>query len=188
MIRRLALAGGAAAIVLALAACSPATSPTESAAPYTPSPTVAPTLIPTPAPTITDVEAAQFKMSDGNYSFKVGDGPAWCTIDPANDVAVCEINEVSAEYDPVDVPATCDYSYGYQLRLTGGVPETGKPADFLCSGGPYADANKAKKLASGSRVQVGPFTCFVDEFAARCDNLNGSWIVLGPKAWALQNP
>ena len=171
-----------------LSACAPEPTPTETQASSSPTATVDPTLVPTAAPTLVEVSAKDFYQADRTYLFKVGDGPAWCSIDPGNDQVVCEINEVSAEYEPVDVPASCDYSYGYQLRLTRGTPAEGNPADFLCSGGPYADPSRALKLASGSQIKVGPFTCFVDEFAARCDNQDGSWIVMGPKAWALGNP
>ena len=44
---------------------------------------------------------AVFANGFGEYIFMVGDGPAWCSIIPADDAAVCEQNEVVAEYQPI---------------------------------------------------------------------------------------
>jgi hypothetical protein len=100
---------------------------------------------------------------------------------------LCEQNEAAAVYQPVPVPDTCEYSYGYQVRLWGAQPETGEIAEFACSGGPYADAANAQILATGQSISVAGFTCFVENITARCENSTGQWIALGPEVWSLNN-
>jgi hypothetical protein len=145
-----------------------------------------PTLIPTAPPaTVVDVDASGFKTSYGDYIFRVGDGPTWCTISPDFGYTVCEQSEVATQYEPIPMPASCDYSYGYQVRLWGTQPETGDIAEFPCSGGAFSDPTGAQTLLDGQRVTVAPFTCFVDKATARCENETGDYVVLGPQAWAL---
>ena len=107
----------------------------------------------------------------GDYTFKVGDGPAWCTINADRRTALCEQSEADAKYAPIPVPNDCEFSYGYQVQLFADAPEDGtKIADFVCSGGAYADPNSAATLNSGERITLGGITCFVEGTAARCEN------------------
>ncbi|MEN9752417.1 MAG: hypothetical protein RL670_108 [Actinomycetota bacterium] len=151
-------------------------------------PTIDPSLIPTAPPAGTkDVAADQFKTSYGDYIFKVGLGPAWCSVNVQSQFALCEQSEVTAQYQPIPVPSTCDFSYGYQVRLWANKPDSGDFADFPCAGGAYADPSSAKVLNTGERVQLGAFSCWVDNVTARCENPDKKYIVLGPQAWALGN-
>jgi hypothetical protein len=149
-------------------------------------PTVAPSLIPTTPPaTVIDVDPTQFDDGFGGHLFKVGNGPVWCSIDADSTYAICEMNEVDAQYKTIPIPSTCDYSFGYQIRLWSGVPLSGSEAEFTCSGGPYADPTNALTLSDNQRVKIGPFTCFVASDTVRCENEDAKFIVLGAKAWAL---
>lgn len=170
--------------VLALAGCSsPSASPTQTPDPI---PSVAASLIPTAPPeNVVDVDPEQFLGEFGDYTFRVGDGPTWCTINILTHSVICEQNEASAHYAPIPVPSDCDFSYGYQIQLFATAPEDGsKVADFVCSGGAYADPTDALTLNSGERVSLDGITCFVQGTAARCENESGNYIVLGPDAWA----
>lgn len=188
MLRQLALAS-AFVFAVGVTGCSAGDSPdpgTSTAA--STSPSIDQSAVPTAPPAdVVDVDPATYLNADGIYVFKVGDGPAWCTLDPQLDNAVCELNELKAEYAPVEVPASCDYSYGYQIQLLGVKPQDSNAADFLCSGGAYTDPSGAPTLATGSRITVANFVCYVQDTSARCDNPAGQYIVLGPKAWALGN-
>jgi hypothetical protein len=151
-------------------------------------PTPDPALIPpAPAESVAAVPAATFSDGFGSYVFKVGNGPSWCTITLDMDQVICEQNEAAATYQPIPAPADCTGSYGYQIRLYGSKPKTGQTAEFVCSTGQWQDPTGAKVLPSGSKVVAGPFTCFVKDTAARCQNQTGQFIALGPKVWAVQD-
>jgi hypothetical protein len=180
--------------VLALSSCSVAPSDANGAESATPStsskpsviPTVNPTLIPTEAPATTvDVDSAKFDDGFGGFVFKIGDGPTWCSVGADALYVICEQSEVSTQYKNIPVPASCDYSYGYQVRLWAEAPAVGQIAEFVCASGYYADPTDALTLASGEKTTVGPFSCYVDKVTARCENQTANYIVLGPKAWAL---
>jgi hypothetical protein len=154
----------------------------------TPSPTQTfdPSLIPTaPAEDALAVDPAIFDNTYGEYTFKVSGGPTWCTINGADGFVLCEQNEADATYDPLNVPASCKLSYGYQIKLWGSKPSSGKTADFTCASGLYADPSTAQTLNPGETVTVGNITCFVTDVTARCDNKSGNYVVLGPEVWAL---
>lgn len=191
--RKVVVLGAALAVVLGVSGCSaqPAStgtpSPSESAGQNQSMPTIAPSLIPSAAPTsVTDVDPSAFLQTSGDYVFKVGNGPTWCTISPSFSMAICEQNEISAQYEPIPVPDTCEYSYGYQVQLRDTKPLDGTPSAFFpCSGGAFTDPTGALSLNDGERITVNPFNCYVSGVTARCENTEGSFIVLGPKAWAL---
>jgi hypothetical protein len=42
-------------------------------------------------------------------------------------------------------------------------------------------------LPSGSKITVGSISCFVEDVNARCENLTGQWIALGPRVWSLNS-
>jgi len=176
-----------AGLLLGASGCSATPEPSASTSSSSDSaPKIDPSLIPTAPPaTVVDVDAEMFKTSYGDYIFRVGDGPTWCTISPDFGYTVCEQSEVATQYDPLAVPASCEYSYGYQVRLWGTQPETGDIAEFPCSGGAFSDPMGAQTLLEDQRVTVAPFTCFVQKATARCENENGDYIVLGPQAWAI---
>ncbi len=174
-------------VALTLAGCSsPAPAPTTSADPV---PSVAASLIPTAPPAnVVDVEPVNFAGEFGDYTFRVGDGPTWCTINVDRKNVICEQSEADALYSPIPVPASCEFSYGYQVQLFAETPTDGtKTADFVCSGGAYADPTNAATLNSGERVTLDGISCFVDGTAARCENAAHKYIVLGPKVWATGN-
>ena len=151
-----------------------------------PTPTPDQSLVPTEAPaTVVDVDAATFGDGFGWYSFKVGDGPAWCTIATDMNQVICEQNEAAAVYATIPTPADCIGSYGYQLRLWAAAPASGATAEFVCATGQFQDPSQAQVLPSGSRISVPPFTCFVQDITARCDNESGQWMALGPQTWSL---
>ena len=183
----LALAG--VALAISASACAPTESPnptdTQSQGAM---PTIDPSLIPTAAPaSVIDVDPANFLTQYGDYLFRVGQGPTWCSISPAFGYAICEQNEVAAQYATIPVPDTCDYSYGFQVRLWGTKPTDGPAAEFPCAGGAFADPAGAATLEDGQRITVAPYDCWVQDVTARCENESGEYIVLGPKAWALGN-
>ena len=186
--RKFALGFVLAGAVLALAGCSssPEAQPTS---------TIDPALIPTAAPAnVVVADPTTYDDGFGEWIFKVGDGPTWCTITPGDTAAephfvTCEQNEASVAYDPVPAPADCSASYGYQIRLWGGDKPVSfgntKQAQFTCASSSYSDPSQAKVLPAGSEITVGDITCFVVDVTARCDNQNKNFIVLGPRAWAL---
>jgi hypothetical protein len=151
-------------------------------------PTPDPALIPDAAPAgLPEADPAVFSDGFGDFIFKVGEGPTWCSISPESGFVLCEHNEAAASYPTIPVPATCDYSFGYQVRLWAKQPETGQTAEFPCMGGSYADPTNAKVLASGQKLTVAPFSCYVEDITARCENEDGKYIALGPEVWALGN-
>lgn len=178
-----------AAVTLSLSGCSVTPTPTESPSETSePTPTIDPSLIPSASPTaLVTVDALQFQLPTGEYVFKVGEGPVWCTIVEDVGQVVCEMNEADAKYKPIPTPATCDYSYGYQIALRETKPEGSEIASFMCAGGYYSDPTDVLPLNSGEAVAVGAFNCFVSDVTVRCENSNQNYIVLGPKAWALGN-
>lgn len=131
------------------------------------------------------VEPAVYSDGFGWFSFKVGDGPTWCTITPDEDRVLCEHNEAAAQYQPVPPAEGCEGSYGYQLQLWATAPENGQIVEFPCASGQFQDPSGAQILPSGSKISVGSITCFVEDVTARCDNLTGQWMAFGPQVWSL---
>jgi len=153
-----------------------------------PTPTIDQALVPTAPPAdVVDVDPNKFLSSYGDLIFKVGDGPTWCTVSEFDNFVICEHKEFDAKYEPLPLPADCEYTYGYQLRLRGEAIDGSKVAEFTCANAAWADASQAPILASGERISAFGFTCFVSGTSARCENLMGDFIVLGPKAWALSD-
>jgi hypothetical protein len=183
--RKLLVAIVALTLVSALSGCSGDSnaSPTKSGAPM---PSIDPALIPDAAPAdLVAVDAAKFDTGFGEYTFRVGEGPVWCTINNESNFVVCEQNEASAQYQPIPIPGTCDFSFGYQMRLWAKAPSGSPIADMPCSGGSYADPTDAKSLADREEVKVNGLTCWVDQLNVRCDNEAGNYIALGPEIWAV---
>ena len=172
------------ALILAGCASTPKAAPTMTPEP---TPSVAASLIPTAPPVnVTDVDPANFAGDFGDYTFRVGEGPTWCTINDIGKFAICEQSEADANYAPIPAPASCEFSYGYQVKLFATDPTDGsKDADFTCSGGAYADPTTASVLNSGERISLDGISCFVQGTAARCENSAGKYIVLGPDVWAI---
>ena len=160
---------------------------TESSTPIVePSPVIAPELIPTAPPEeVVDVIPEGFLTSYGDIVFKVGDGPTWCTMSDFDDFVICEHREFDAKYEQLPLPADCQYSFGYQLRLRGEPVEGSEMAQFTCANANWSDPSAAPVLASGERITTFGFSCFVEKQAARCENSTGDFIVLGPDAWAM---
>ncbi len=172
-------------LVASATGCSSGTQadPTQSGIPQQ---TIDPSLIPVAAPSdAVVVDPIIFDSGYGDFTFKVGDGPAWCTINQDQAFAICEIDEAAAQYDPIDIPASCDYSYGYQFRLRDRTASGTSLVDLPCSGGAYADATNANVLMDHQKITISGITCWVDNLTARCDNTHGNYIALGPNAWAL---
>lgn len=171
---------------LSLSGCSAEQEPTASPTP-TPESTATPeaSAAPTQAPAeLIIVEPSKFMTSQGDLIFRVGDGPTWCTLSQAENVAVCEHSEADALYETVPIPDDCENAYGSQLRLLS-KPLTGEQtAGFACVSSLYSDPSEAPVLASGESVTDFGFLCFVEEQSARCENSNGDYIALGPKAWS----
>ncbi len=174
-----------AALVLAGCSSEVATNPTS---------TIDPALIPTAPPAnAVQVDPATYDDGFGEWIFKIGDGPTWCTITPASadeaQFVTCEQNEASVQYDPIPAPKDCTASYGYQIRLWGGKKPVAfgntEQAQFTCATSSYSDPSDAKILAHAEQITVGDISCFVVDVTARCDNGNKNYIVLGPEAWAL---
>jgi hypothetical protein len=178
-------AGSLLVIALALSGCT-YDQPEETAAPSVePTPTIDSSLIPEEAPVdAVEVSSAEFLTPYGDYIFKVGDGPTWCTISEADDFVICEHKEFSAKYDPIPIPADCEFTYGYQVRLRGAPVAGSKQADFTCANSAWSDASMAPALEDGQRLSAGGFNCFVEGQVARCENNAGDFIVFGPTAWA----
>lgn len=151
-----------------------------------PTQTFDPALIPSaPAEDALAVEPKVFDNGFGEYTFKVGGGPTWCTLNAEQGFAICEQNEADATYDPLPVPSSCKLSYGYQFKLLGAKPSKGDAAKVNCASGLYADPALAQTLNPDETVTVGNITCFVVDTTVRCDNKDGNYIVLGPEVWAL---
>jgi hypothetical protein len=144
-----------------------------------------PALIPTTPPTdALAVDATVFDMGYGEYTFKVGAGPTWCSINIEGKFAICEQNEADATYDELPAPSSCKLSYGYQFKLFQDQPTKGNAALITCASGLYADPATAQVLNPGETLSVGDLTCFVKDTTVRCDNKLGNYIVLGPEVWA----
>ena len=170
---------------LVLSGCAVTSGGTGSNTPA-PNQTFDPALIPTTPPSdALAVDPSIFDNTYGEYTFKIGDGPTWCTINKADQYVICEQNEADASYDPLNVPSSCKLSYGYQFKLWGSKPKNGKASEITCASGLYADPSAAQTLNTGETVTVGNITCFVHQITARCDNKSGNYIVLGPEVWAL---
>jgi len=174
-------------VAFTLTACAPASTDSASPSQSASLPSIDPALIPTAAPaSVIDVAPDAFKMATGDYVFKVGSGPTWCTISPQFKLSICEQSEVATQYAPIPVPASCNYSYGYQVELKATTPTDGTKASFFpCLGGAFTDPTGAQVLQDAERISVDGFSCFVQVDTARCENADKSFIVLGPKAWAL---
>ena len=187
--KRVITAFAAVALLITLGAC--ATSPAGELSPTSGEqaiPTPDQSLVPSAAPAaVVDVDPETFSDGFGDYVFRVGEGPTWCAISTTSNFVVCEQNEAAALYKPIPVPDTCEYSYGYQVRLWAAKPPIGETAEFACAGGSYADPNGAGTLLSGQRISIAPFSCYVEDVTARCENEAGQYIALGPKVWAIQN-
>jgi len=172
-------------LAASLSACSGASTatPTQSGIPKQ---TIDPSLIPAAAPA--DAKMVDPIIFDGGYhefTFKVGDGPVWCTINDQDNFVLCEQNEATAAYAPIATPDTCNYSYGYQFRMRQD-SFSGQPfVDLPCSGGAYADPTGANKLNDHEQIKINNITCWVDKLTARCDNARGNYIALGPEVWAV---
>ncbi|MEY4320447.1 MAG: hypothetical protein RLZZ471_388 [Actinomycetota bacterium] len=183
--RRVISIVGAIALMISLAGCaadSPTAGPSDSASSIqTPDPSLIPAA---PGADAKAVDYTLFDVGFDEYLFKAGDGPVWCTISAAENWSLCEMNEAAAEYTPVPVPADCEGSYGYQIKLYSAKPDNADIAGFICSGGYYSDASVAQTLNSGESITVGDITCYVKDITARCDNKSGQYIALGPKVWA----
>jgi hypothetical protein len=177
--------GSALVLALTLAGCV-AGDPEQSISPTPePTPSINQELIPTAAPAeVVDVSAATFGTAYGDYIFKVGDGPTWCTISEFDDFVICEQKEFSAQYEAIPIPPECEFTYGYQVKLRGAPVAGSKQADFTCANSAWSDATDAPILEDGQRVSVGGFTCYVEGQLARCENTAGDYIVFGPTAWA----
>ena len=145
-------------------------------------------LVPKAAPAdLIEVDPEIYDDGFGWLSFKVGEGPTWCTITPEEDRVLCEQNEAVAQYQPVPAPDDCEGSYGYQVQLWGTTPEVGSIAEFACASGQFQDPTVAQVLPSGSKISVGSISCFVQDVIARCENQSGQWIALGPTVWSINS-
>lgn len=159
-------------------AATPGGNPTN-----TPEPTQTfdPAMIPTaPEEGALAVEPKVFDNGFGEYTFKVGGGPVWCTLNGEEKFVICEQNEADATYDALPIPSSCKLSYGYQFKLA-----AAKAGVINCASGLYADPSVAQTLNPGETLTVGDITCFVADVTARCDTANSHYIVLGPEIWAL---
>ena len=141
--------------------------------------------IPTTPPTDSlAVDPAVFDVGYSEYSFKVGGGPTWCTINAEEKFAICEQIETDASYDPLPAPDACKVSFGYQFKLYETQPKDVDAAQITCASGLYSDPSTAQTLNTGETLTVGGITCFVTDVTARCDNKKANFIVLGPEVWA----
>ncbi|MFM2184758.1 MAG: hypothetical protein RIS55_406 [Actinomycetota bacterium] len=184
--RRAKIALVSLALITLLSGCG-GTSVADPTASTSAQPTIDPALIPDAAPAdATLVDATQFDMGFGEYTFRAGNGSVWCTINFESNYAVCEQNEANALYTPLNVPDTCELTYGYQVRLWATAPSGLPVVDMPCSGGTYADPKGALTLNSGEKISSNGITCWVDGTNARCDNERGNYIALGPEIWALK--
>ena len=175
-------------LALTLGACASEPVDGNAAGSSKPTPTPDQALVPVaPAAGLIDVDPAMYDDGYGWFSFKVGDGPTWCTITPDTDRVLCEQNEAAAQYLPIPSADTCEGSYGYQVQLWAVQPEVGEIAEFPCASGQFQDPSVAQVLPSGSRISVGSISCFVNDVTARCENLTGQWVALGPSVWSLHS-
>lgn len=171
-------------LTLLFSGCAVTPTNTNTASPE-PTQTFDPALIPVaPAEDALAVDPKVFDNGFGEYTFKVGGGPTWCTLNGEQGFVICEQNEADATYDALPVPSSCKLSYGYQFKLLG-AKSKGDAALVNCASGLYADPALAQTLNPDETVTVGNITCFVVDTTARCDNKSGNFIVLGPEVWAL---
>lgn len=173
-------------LAITLGGC--ATSPNEGSPNGSASATPTPDQILVPTAIPVDAIAADPVIYDTGFdwfSFKVGNGPTWCTIDVVADSVLCEQNEAAAQYQPIPAPEDCVGSYGYQVQLWGQKPEQGEIAGFACASGQYQDPDLAQVLPSGQSLTVASITCYVQDVTARCENTGGQWIALGPATWSI---
>jgi hypothetical protein len=167
-------------LTLAFSGCAVTQNPNATPTPE-PTQTFDPALIPTaPASDALAIDPKIFDNGFGEYTFKVGGGPTWCTLNGESNFVICEQNEADATYDPLVVPSSCKLSYGYQFKL-----EENKTGTINCASGLYADPAQAQTLNPGETVTLGDLTCFVVDSTVRCDNKKGNFIVLGPEVWSL---
>ncbi len=175
-------------LALTLGACATPADVGNVSSSSKPTPTPDQALVPeAPSAPLIEVDAALYDDGFGWFSFKVGDGPAWCTITPESDRVLCEQNEAAAQYLPIPPAEGCEGSYGYQVELFAAKPENGEIAGFPCASGQFQDPAAAQVLPAGNRITVGSISCFVEDVTARCENTTGQWIAFGPKVWSL-NP
>ncbi|CAB4637919.1 unannotated protein [freshwater metagenome] len=185
---RLLFASLSLGLALTLGGCAATPMDGNISASTQPTPTPDQALAPSAPPAeLIEVDPAAYSDGFDWFSFKVGDGPTWCTITPMEDRVLCEQNEAAAQYQPVPPPAECEGSYGYQVQLWANTPEIGEIAEFACASGQFQDPTAALVLPSGSKITVGSITCFVEEITARCDNQSGQWIALGPAVWSINS-
>ncbi len=183
--RKLFVVAVAVTLAATLSGCSGDSNanPTHSGLPM---PSIDPALIPDAAPADSlAVDATLFDTGFGEYTFRVGEGPVWCTINYESNFSVCEQNEASAQYEPIPIPDTCDFSIGYQVRLWAQAPSGSSAADMPCAGGSYSDPTGANKLNDRESISVNGLTCWVDQLNVRCDNEAGNYIAMGPEIWAV---
>jgi hypothetical protein len=171
-------------LALSLTGCVAESTPGETDG-SEPLPTIDQSLVPQKAPAdVVEVDPDLFLVEYGDIIFKVGDGPTWCTLSEFDDIAICEHKETEVRYEPLPIPADCNFTYGNQIKLLGSAVAGEKTADFTCANSPYSDASTSPSLADGEQITAFGFTCFVEGQTARCENSNGDFIVLGPDAWA----
>jgi hypothetical protein len=175
-------------LALSLTGCTAETTPGEADGGSEPLPTIDQALIPQEAPAdVVEVDSDLFLVEYGEYRdviFKVGNGPTWCAISEFDDMAICEHKETEVRYEPLPIPADCNFTYGNQIKLLGSAVTGEKTADFTCANSPYSDATTSPVLADGEQITAFGFSCFVQGETARCENSTGDFIVLGPDAWA----
>jgi hypothetical protein len=148
-------------------------------------PTIDPALVPQEAPAdVVEVDSDLFLVEYGDIIFKVGEGPTWCTLSEYDNIAICEHKETDVRYEPLPIPADCNFTYGNQIKLLGNALAGANTAEFTCANSPYSDASTSPALADGEQITAFGFTCFVESETARCENEAGDFIVLGPDAWA----
>lgn len=165
-------------LVLTGCAATPSGNPSATSEPTQ---TFDPALIPTvPDEGALAVEPKVFDNGFGEFTFKVGGGPTWCTLNAEDNFVICEQNEADATYDAIEVPSSCKFSYGFQFKLA-----ANKSGEINCASSLYADPSLAQTLNPGETLTVGGITCFVVDVTARCDNTAGKHIVLGPEVWEL---
>jgi hypothetical protein len=171
-------------LALSLTGCTAESTPAEPSG-SEPLPTIDQALIPQQAPAdVVEVDPDLFLVEYGDIIFKVGTGPTWCTLSEYDDIAICEHKETDVRYEPLPIPADCEFTYGNQIKLLGSPVSGEETASFTCANSPYSDARTSPVLADGEQITAFGFTCFVEGETARCENSAGDFIVLGPDAWA----
>ena len=171
-------------IAITLTGCTAEVTPTNPDGSQT-LPKIDPALIPQEAPAdVVEVNPNLFLVDYGDIIFKVGTGPTWCTLSEYDDIAICEHKETDVRYEPLPIPADCDFTYGNQIKLLGSPTSGEQTAFFTCANSPYSDARTSPALADGERITAFGFSCFVQGETARCENSTGDFIVFGPDAWA----